>query len=170
MKRHLAWTIAFAFLSLGLATTASAQDQPCANPGLAGTWGYTETGPVMVPSPSGPVAVVAAAVGKYEFDFRGNFHGTQNSSAGGAVAQDLKLGTYTETADCTGTLTIRIYDPTGNTLRRTSVWEIVLVNNATEFRGIMTSMVLPNGTSLSPIMTLTAKRLFHDGGKGQDGQ
>lgn len=167
MRHNIVRTIAFAILSLGLATIASAQDHRCTNPGLVGTWGYTETGTVVVPSPSGPVQVVAAAVGRYEFDFAGNFSGTQNSSAGGTVSQDLKLGTYTENADCTGTLTIHIYDPSGTTLRRTSVWAIVLVDNATEFRGIMTSMVLPNDTPLSPIMTLTAKRLFRDRGQDQ---
>lgn len=164
MKNHIVRTMAFAALSLGLATAASAQDHRCSNPGLVGDWGYTETGTVMVPSPTGSVPVVAAAVGKYEFDSAGNFSGTQNSSAGGTVSQDLKLGTFVQNADCTGTLTIHIYDPSGTTLRRTSVWAIVLVDNATEFRGIMTSMVLPNGVSLSPIMTMTAKRLFRDRG------
>ncbi len=163
--RHVVRTIAFAFLSLGLATTASAQDHRCSNPGLTGAWGYTETGTVVVPSPSGPVQVVAAAVGKYEFDLAGGFTGTQNSSAGGAISQDMKLGTYSLNPDCTGTLTIHIYDPSGATLRRTSVWAIVLVDNATEFRGIMTSMVLPNGTTFSPIMTLSAKRLVRDRGE-----
>jgi hypothetical protein len=167
MRNHILRTIAFAALSLGLAATVSAQDHRCSNPGLVGTWGYTETGTVVVPSPTGPVQVVAAAVGKYEFDFAGNFSGTQNSSAGGTVSQDLKLGTFTENADCTGTLTIHIYDPSGTTLRRTSVWAIVLVDNATEFRGIMTSMVLPNGVNLSPIMTMSAKRLVRDQGQEQ---
>ena len=91
---------------------------------------------------------------------RSPFSGTQYSSAGGTVVADAKVGTYTLNPDCTGTLTLRIYDPSGTTLRRTSVWAIVIVDKATEIRGIMTSMVLPNGVTLSPIMTVTARKLF----------
>jgi hypothetical protein len=167
MRHHIVWTIALGALSLGVAPRAWAQDHRCLNPGLVGAWGYTETGTVVVPSPTGPAQVVAAAVGKYEFDLTGNFSGTQNSSAGGTVSQDLKLGTYVQNPDCTGTMTIHIYDPTGTTLRRTSIWSVVLVDNATEFRGIMTSMVLPNGVALSPIMTMTGKRLARDRGNEQ---
>jgi hypothetical protein len=159
MKRNIVRTIAFATLLVGLAAVASAQHHRCSNPGLTGAWGYTETGTVVVPSPTGPVPVLAAAVGRYDFDAAGNFSGTQNSSAGGVVSSDTKLGTYTLNPDCTGTLTLDVYDPSGTTLRRTSVWAIVLVDNATEFRGIMASLVLPNGVTLSPIMTMTAKRV-----------
>jgi len=44
----------------------------------------------------------------------------------------------------------------------------VLTDKATEIRGIMSSMVLPNGMSLAPIMTMTATRLFPGRGNGQD--
>ena len=162
MKHRIVWTIAFAVFSLGLAATASAQGHQCVTPGLVGEWAYTETGTVMVPSPTGSVSVVAAAVGKYDFDRNGNFTGTQYSSAGGTVVEDLKLGTYSVGPVCTGTLTIQIFDPSGSTLRRTSVWAIVLADNTNEFRGIMTSMVLPNGVALSPIMTITGKRISPD--------
>ncbi|HSL22682.1 MAG TPA: hypothetical protein VK886_14205 [Vicinamibacterales bacterium] len=162
MKRNIARTIAVATLVLGAAVMASAQEHACSNPGLAGAWGYTETGTVVVPSPTGTIQVPAAAVGRYDFDSAGSFSGTQNSSAGGAVSEDLKLGTYTLNPDCTGTLSLQVYDPSGTTLRRTSVWAIVLVDKAREFRGIMISTLLPNGVSLAPIMTMTGKRLFRD--------
>lgn len=147
---------------LGAAAAASAQDHRCVNPGLTGTWAYTETGTVIAP---GPTSILAVAVGRYQFDGAGNFTGTQFSSAGGTVSEDLKVGTYVLDPDCTATLTLRIYDPTGTTLRRVSVWQIVLADNATEFRGIMTSMTLPNGVAVSPIMTMTAKRLTRDRGR-----
>lgn len=162
MKRiNIVRTVLFlATLLLNLAAVASAQDgRTCSNASLAGACGYTETGTVMVPSQNGPVAVPAAAVGRYTFDRAGNFSGTQYSSAGGNVSQDTKHGTYAVNPDCTGTLTLSIYNQAG-TLLRNSVWAIVLVDNATEIRGIMTSMVLPNGTPLGPIMTISAKRLF----------
>ena len=89
MKRHIAGTLCFAVLALGLAAVAPAQDgRTCSNAGLAGAWGYTETGTVI--APTGPVP--AAAVGMYTFDDAGGLSGTQYSSTGGNVAQDVKLG------------------------------------------------------------------------------
>ena len=155
MKRILTFTL----LVLGLAIAAPADDGRCGSRHLMGAWGYTETGTVVAPAPSGPVQVLAAAVGTYDFDSDGTFSGTQNSSAGGTVSQDSKRGTYTLNPDCTGTLTLQVYDPSGTTLRRSSVWAIVLVDKAREFRGIMTSMTLPNGVALSPIMTMSAERM-----------
>jgi hypothetical protein len=161
MRHHLVRKLCLVMLPLSVAGAASAKDHGvCSSTGLEGAWGYTETGTVMVPPAEAPVPVLAVAVGRYDFDFAGNFSGTQYSSAGGTVVPDAKVGTYTLNPDCTGTLTIKIYDPSLTTLRRTSVWAIVLADNATEMRGIMTSMVLPNGVTLSPIMALSAKRMF----------
>ena len=162
MKSSIARTICFAAVLLGLTAVAAAQGhRACSSASLAGAWGYTETGTVMVPTTTPPTPVLGAAVGRYDFDFAGNFTGTQYSSAGGTVSQDMKVGTYTLNSDCTGTLTLEVYDPSGTVLRRRSVWAVVLVDNATEFRGIMTSMLaFPSGATLSPIMTLTARRLF----------
>jgi len=114
-------------------------------------------------APTGAVSV--AAVGIYTFDHAGKFSGTQNSSTGGKVSHDTKLGTYTVNADCTATLTLSVYDQSGTTLLRKSVWEIVLVENATEMRGIMTSLVvvLPAETPVPPIVTMSAKRLSPSG-------
>jgi hypothetical protein len=62
---------------------------------------------------------------------------------------------------------LSIYDQAG-TLIRNSVWDFVLVDNARELRGIMTSMTLPNGTPLAPIMTSSAKRVFPRDDNDQD--
>lgn len=164
MKAIILSTVAFAMILVGAVAVASAQDHRCSKPGLTGAWAYTETGTVVPPAASGQPPVLAVAVGRYDFDSAGNFTGTQYSSAGGAVSADTKIGTYELSPDCTGTLTISIYDESGMTLKRTSVWAIVLADNATEFRGIMLSMQFPNGTPLSPIMSITGKRLFRDRG------
>lgn len=167
MKRNIAGMVCLsAVLVLGLAVVASAEEDRCSHHALVGAWAYTENGTVMAPAPTGGTApILAGAVGRYDFESDGNFTGRQHSSSNGAVVEDLKLGTWELNSDCTVTLTIKIYDPTGTTLRRTSVWFVVLDDNATEFRGIMLSMVLPppnSGVPLGPIMTMTGTRLFHD--------
>lgn len=157
--RTIVRTICLATLFVTLPAVAPAQGhRTCSNAGVAGTWGYTETGTVM--SPTGPVLV--AAVGTYTFDHAGSFSGTQSSSTGGKVSQDTKLGTYTVNADCTATLLLSVYDQSGRTLLRESTWEIVLVESATEMRGIMTSLlvVVPVETLVPPIVTMSAKKLF----------
>lgn len=159
MNRHsvrIAWAVA---IVVGLAGTAAAQSHPaCSNKTLRGVWGYTETGWVIAPTPTGgTVTVTAAAVGRYGFDGAGHFDGKQNSSANGAVGADTKEGTYEVYPDCTGTLTLTAYRD--GVPQRLSVWTFVLVDSGYELRGIMTSMTLPNGTPLSPIMTMTAQQV-----------
>lgn len=161
MKSHIVRLVCLLAVSLGLAAVASAQNhRTCSNASIAGAWGYTETGTVMVPSTTPPTPVLAVAVGRYTFDRQGNFSGTQYSSAGGAVGQDTKQGTYTLKHDCTGTLTLSVWRDGVNV--RNSVWAIVLTDDATEMRAIMTSMVVPNGPTLMPIMTLSATRVITD--------
>jgi hypothetical protein len=144
---------------VGLGGTAAAQGHPaCSHVTLGGAWGYTETGSVIAPAPTGgTVVVAAAAVGLYEFDRAGNFVGDQNSSANGAVGHDTKQGTYAINPDCTGTLTLTAYRD--GAPQRLSVWAFVIVDNGREMRAIMTSMTLPNGVPLSPILTMTARRV-----------
>jgi hypothetical protein len=133
---------------------------------LRGAWGYTETGSVIAPTPTGgTVVVTAAAVGRYQFDRAGNFEGAQHSSANGTVGPDTKQGTYTINADCTGTLTLTAYRD--GVPQRLSVWAFVLVDDGREMRAIMTSMTLPNGIPLSPIMTMTARQV-HAGRANND--
>jgi hypothetical protein len=142
-------------LVIGLAGAASAQGRACSNATVRGAWGYTETGSVITPT---GVVVAAAAVGRYEFDNVGGFEGEQYSSAGGAVGRDTKQGTYIINPDCTGTLTLTAFRD--GVAQRLSVWTFVLVDNGRELRGIMASMTLPNGIPLSPIMTMTARKVF----------
>jgi hypothetical protein len=158
MNRH-SFAIACALAIVGLAATAAAQGHPaCSHATLRGAWGYTETGSVIAPTPTGGTVVLsAAAVGRYEFDNGGNFEGDQDSSANGAVGHDTKQGTYAINPDCTGTLTLTAYRD--GVPQRLSVWAFVLVDKGREMRAIMTSMTLPNGVPLSPIMTMTARRV-----------
>jgi hypothetical protein len=151
--------LAFAIL-MGLASTAGADGRfVCSNTTLKGAWGYTETGSVIAPTPTGgTVVVAAAAVGRYLFDRIGNFEGEQDSSANGAVGHDTKQGTYVVNADCTGTLTLTAFRD--GVAQRNSVWSFVIVDEGREMRAIMTSMVVPpNNIPLAPILTMTARKV-----------
>ena len=167
MNRH-SFRIACALaIIVGLTGTAAAQSNPaCSTKTLRGVWGYTETGWVIAPTPGGgTITVPAAAVGRYGFDGAGYFEGKQNSSANGSVGSDTKDGTYVVNADCTGTLTLTAYRD--GVPQRLSVWTFVLVDNGLEMRGIMTSMTLPNGVPLAPIMTMTARQVHNGRSDGQ---
>jgi hypothetical protein len=119
--------------------------------------GYSWTGTIILPTG----AIPAAAVGTFTADAAGDLSGTQTSSLGGVVAQDMVKGTVTVNSDCTATMTVGLYDHSGNLLR-TAVWAIVYVDDAREARAIFTSLVLPNGMSLPTIGTANAKRLFRN--------
>jgi hypothetical protein len=169
MRGHMMRSACLLVLILGFAAAAAAQEHRCVIPGLEGAWAYTETGTVIVPTgATTTMSVVAAAVGRYDFERDGTFTGTQNSSTNGTVNQDSKTGTWQLNHDCTGTLTLKVFDPTGATLRRTSVWAVVLTDG--EFQGIMTSMTLPNGMVVGPIMTVTGTRIGPDWGREHDGR
>jgi hypothetical protein len=160
MNRHsFRIACAVAVVIVGLAGTVAAQGHPaCSHATLRGAWGYTETGSVIAPAPTGgTVVLTAAAVGRYEFDRVGNFEGDQNSSVAGTVGHDTKQGAYAINADCTGTLTLTAYRD--GVAQRVSIWAFVIVDDGREMRAIMTSMTLPNGFPLSPIMTMTARKV-----------
>jgi hypothetical protein len=168
MKRQSVRTVCFAALAIGLAAVAAAQDRGCSNASLRGTWAYTETGSVIVPTgPGTTMTVLAAATGTYTFDGDGEFTGDQYSSANGTISHDTKQGTYTMNPDCTGMLDLWVTNQAG-VLARHSMWSIVIADNGREMRSIMTSMLaLPSNTPLSPIMTMTATKLFPGRANGQ---
>ena len=161
MKRNIAWTIFFfATLSLGLAAVASARDgRTCSNAGVAGEWGYTETGTLILPTG----AVPYASVGSYSLDDEGNLSGARTASVGGQIQTATIRGTATVNSDCTGTETLSFYGESGN-LISTVVKALVYVDHAREVRKILTSVVLPDGTGLPAVLTTDAKKLFPDRG------
>lgn len=166
MEHTVARTTAFAAILLGLTVAASAQEgQACSNASIRGAWGYTETGTVIAITSPSPTPITAAAVGRYDFDDAGGFTGVQKSSAGGAVSSDTKLGTYVVNEDCTGTLTLGVYNQAG-TLVRSSVWSVVITGHGSEMRGIMLSMT-GAPVPIAPIMTFSATKLFPGRGNQQ---
>jgi hypothetical protein len=154
MKRNVVWTVSFVatfLLSLG---TAAAQGGNCSTAGTAGQWGYTFTGTLI--SPTGAIPI--AAVGLATFDAGGSFTGTQTSSIGGSVSQDMLKGTVAVNPDCTGTLNASIFNQSG-TLLRTAAWDLVVVDNGREVRAIFKSLTLANGTNVPAVITVDVKKV-----------
>ena len=167
MKRNMVQTICFAVLTLSIAAAALAEDRGiCSDSRVAGEWGYSGTGTLFLP-PNDPAPVPFAIVGRWTLDAEGNVSGTQTSSLGGTTSEDMLTGTATVNSDCTGTLTVGIYDK--GALARMAVWALVYVDGAREVRGILTSLVLPNGVSLPAVLTSNGKNLFR-GLRQQDEQ
>lgn len=169
MKRDITWTIGFVTLLFGLARVAPAQiDGPCSAFSPAGTWGFTHTGTIIFPTGAVPVAIA----GTFTVDANGNVSGTQTGSMGGQISRTTFKGTLTLNPDCTGTLTVDVYDQS-ESLLRTVVWEAVYVDQAREAVGVATSLTLPNGASLPTIMPGQAKRMGpgrgNDAGERPDG-
>jgi hypothetical protein len=163
MKLNIVRTVFFlAALLLSLAGVGAAEDdRACSLHRVAGEWGYTVTGTLILPT--GPSLL--ATVGKYTIDAEGNVSATQTTSKGGNIFEETVKGTLTVNSDCTGTLTVSVYDPSGTTLDRTAVWAVVFVDNESEFRAILKSVALePGSTSTPPIATEDAKKLFPDHG------
>ena len=167
MKRNIVLTIFFlAALLLSLAGAGAVEDgRACSLRSVAGEWGYTFTGTLNYPTPTGPT--LFAGVGKYIFDAEGNVSSTQTSSLGGTVVENTITGTITVNSDCTGTITVSVYDQSGTTLLRKAVWAVLFDDNVREFRAIMKSLEAePGDTSVPPIVTEEGKRLFpHRGGE-----
>jgi hypothetical protein len=157
MKRFVQTIFLFATLILSLTAVATAHDhQACTNAGALGAWGYTLTGTLITPSGAVPIAIVGTAVNEAD----GHSSGIQTSSVGGQINQETVQGTFDPVnSDCTSAFSVNIYNQSGQ-LVRTVHWEGVFVDNQSEYRGIITSLVLPNGVSVPAIVTMNSKKLF----------
>jgi len=121
---------------------------------LAGTFGFTTTGVLILPT--GPVPV--GAVGLITFDLNGDASGSQDRSVGGAFARETFKGSFTINSNCTVSVITNVYDTNGN-LVRTSTLDGVLDDNGKHVRAIFKSVTLPNGTSLPSVLTIEGNRV-----------
>src|SRR5438477_9103392 len=126
----------------------------CTGATAAGTFGFTTTGTLILPTGPAPVA----AVGLITFDLNGNATGSQDRSVGGAFAHETITGTLTVNRDCTISLLANVYDSSGN-LVRTSTIPGVLVDNGKHIRAIFETVTLPNGVNLPSVLTIEANRI-----------
>ena len=144
----------FAAIGLFLLLAGPILHAACTSATAAGTFGFTTTGTLILPTGPAPVA----AVGVVSFDLNGNTTGSQDRSVGGAFAHETLTGTLTVNRDCTISLLANVYDSSGN-LVRTSTIPGVLVNNGKQIRAIFESVLLPNEVSLPSILTVEADRI-----------
>jgi hypothetical protein len=159
MKRKFARTtllISIAALCLGVAPAVQAAEKKCSNAEAAGQWGFTLTGTLILPT--GPVS--GAAVGRLKLDTAGNVSGTEARNVGGGFANETITGSWTVNADCTGTLTVNVYE-SGN-LVRTSVLALVFVDNASKVRAVQESLTIPDGTNVPAVITVDGNKLFRE--------
>ena len=154
MEEIMKPTRVFAVIGLFLLFAGSSLHAACTSATAAGTFGFTTTGTLILPS--GPVPV--GAVGLITFDLNGNAAGSQDRSLGGAFAHETLTGTLTVNRDCTISLLANVFDSSG-TLVRTSTIDGVLVNNGKQIRGIFETVVLANGVSLGSVLTVDGNRV-----------
>ncbi len=154
MKRSIVWTMFFvAMLFLSMVAAAKdkedADDYICTPAMVAGAWGYTETGWVVLPTG----AIPYASVGMLTVDRHGNVSGRRTASAAGQIKTGTITGNITVNPDCTGTLTQILTEDTGGS--STAVKAIVFLNNATEAH-----MIIKPTTLLPVVLSVVAKKVF----------
>src|SRR6266849_11119018 len=103
----------FAVIGLFLLLAAPGLHAACTSATAAGTFGFTTTGTLILPTGPAPVA----AVGLVTFDLNGNVTGSQDRSVGGAFAHETINGTLTVNHDCTTTLDANVLDSDRNLIR-----------------------------------------------------
>lgn len=141
-------------LTIALFSHAPNLQAACTNATALGSWGFTGTGVVILPTGAVPVA----AVGNVRFDLEGNASGEQDRSLGGGEGHETFSGTYTITRDCALTVTVSVYDDAGN-LQRTTILKGIVVSNGKETRMIYQTITLPNGALLPAVLTLDANKI-----------
>jgi len=153
MRRNIARTtlavISIATLYMSLAPAAQADDS-CSLHRAAGNWSMTNTGTVVGVGPR-------TAVGVFTLDDKGNLlNGIATSSLNGTIFDETFSGTYTVNSNCTGTVNIEIY--VSGVLAYTVTLNIAFDQNMRHMRGLFTSAVEPNGTSLPTVIAADANK------------
>ena len=169
MKRNLAvlaasaacvslvlWGAAVEKHMTALPVVHAASPTGCSTETVAGNWGVTLSGTLILPT--GPVP--AAGVARGSFDAQGNATpgATEARNVGGGFANETLTGSWTVNPDCTGTLTIHAYE--SGVLVRTSVLSIVFVDNLNKALMVQESLTLPNGTLVPAVITAEGERMF----------
>ena len=124
----------------------------CSLASAAGDWSLTDNGSIVSPPLGSRVAV-----GRFTLTPDGNLvNGVATSSLNGTIASETFFGTYSVNPDCTGTIRVKIFS------NNVELFEVTLSTafdaRMHELRGLFTSVVTPDGTSLSTVIGLNARR------------
>ena len=163
MKRNMdhASPLIITLVALLMSFSPAAVASNCSTATVAGSWGGTLTGTLLLPS--GPVP--GAAVATLNVDSAGNITGNEARNVGGGFANETIIGSWTVNPDCTGVLTANVYE--SGVLVRTVVLSLVFDQNSTEVRMLQQSLTLPNGTTIPVVVTVQGKKMFSNGGDEQ---
>jgi hypothetical protein len=124
--------------------------QQCSLARAAGKWTVSDNGTVIGVGPR-------TAVGILTLDASGNvLNGLAWSSLNGTAASETFSGTYTVSSDCTGTLSVNIYQ--SGVLAFTLTLFDSFDDSMREMRGVFTSVTEPNGTVLPTVIYLEAHK------------
>ena len=155
--KHIIGSTTLAFLAafiLSIAPTAQAQGH-CSLARVAGNYGGTLTGTLILPTGGVP----AAAVFTLNISAAGDVSGTEARSVGGDFANETLQGTLTVSSNCTGVASFNVFE--SGVLVRKTVFSLVFDDNATELRAVEQSLVFePGDTAVPAVVTAKAKRLF----------
>jgi hypothetical protein len=155
MKWNITRTVtAISFLAATFLNTMPAHAQQCSAAGVAGGYGFTITGTLLLAR--GPVPL--AGVGKALLSANGDFSATEARTVGGVFTNETINGTFTVNRDCTGTLTTDVLE--SGHLVRTGVFSIVFDNNEKEIRAVQESLTMPDGTLVLAVITAEGKKTF----------
>ena len=146
--------VIFSLAMLYLSLAATVQAQECSVAGAAGKWGFSTSGTVVGIGPR-------ASLGILTLDGHGNVvNGKETASLNGTVAGETFSGTYSVNPDCTGKLTVDVFDSSGTTKLFTATLDVVYDDNMQGLRAIFTSLVLPDNTALKTVINVDARRTF----------
>ena len=135
------------------ATVHADEGATCSLATVAGKYGFTLAGTLLLPT--GPVP--GGAVGRVTLDAQGNVAGTEARNVGGSFANETFAGTETLSPNCTATSTLKFFE--SGQLVRTSVITLVWDDNLNEFRFVQQSLTLPDGTNVPVVVTGDGRRI-----------
>lgn len=135
-------------LALLVVFAQEANAASCSTATVAGDWGFTLTGTVILGSQPIPLGAVLRGTA----DVDGNVSGIEARNLGGSYADETFTGKWAVAPDCVATATV-LFKENGQ-LVRTSVLTVVFDNNSKQARMVQKSLTLPDGTELPVIATV----------------
>ena len=156
MKRNITRTpvVFIAFAAFVVSMVPTVQARTCSNATVAGEYGISASGSVILPT--GPTPFVD--VGRFIEEENGNITGSDTVSLGGVIGQHLLKGTFSINPDCTGTITRQTFTDSGAPLG-TAIISIVVVDNGRKQLGIFTEFTDPKGAVLPTVLFTVGERI-----------